>query len=303
LVGSRDLITVADAKAYQDLFISPNQDILFARPYGSEYYEFGTGANSLWDMTQSPNGYGGWALSSPTHNFVLEFNMSDGTGTDGASFDPLNPNDNREMRYYADILYNGAQFRGRDVQYFLSDDVNAYPHGLDSPHGLGNINHSSKTGYNIRKFQDESVAVAGGISPNRPYILYRLAEIYLNYAEAQYHLSQEIIASEYLNKVSTRARQPVISASGADLLEAIKKERRVELCFEGHNFFDERRWMKEDHLGFDIQGLTWTKATDGTMSFVEYKVVTRPWWEKHYYLPVPVSEVEKAPAMLQNYGY
>ncbi len=254
-------------------------------------------------MTQSPNGYGGWALSSPTHNFALEFNMNDGTGTDGPSFDPANPNDNREMRFYADILYNGAQFRGRDDQYYLSDDVNAYPHGMDSPEGLGNKQHSSKTGYNIRKFQDETVVVAGGISAKRPYILYRLAEIYLNYAEAQYHLGQEVIALEYLNKVSTRALQPTITASGADLLEAIKRERRVELSFEGHNFFDERRWMEEDHLGFDIKGHKWTKAADGTVSFVEYTVVTRPWWESHYYLPIPASEVEKAPSMVQNYGY
>ncbi|MFC2113372.1 RagB/SusD family nutrient uptake outer membrane protein [Bacteroidota bacterium] len=303
MVSARDLTSVTSAKEYQELFLSPNQDMLFVRPFGSEYYDFGTDANSLWDMTQSPNGYGGWALSSPTHNFTLEFNMSDGTGTDGASFDAANPNDNREMRYYADLLYNGAQFRGRDVQYFLSDSVEINPHGLDSPEGLGNAQHSSKTGYNIRKFQDETVDVAGGISAKRPYVLYRLAEIYLNYAEAQYHLGQEAIALEYLNKVSTRALQPVIAASGADLLEAIKRERRIELCFEGHNFFDERRWMEEGHLGFDIKGLKWTKAIDGTVSFVEYTVVTRPWWQSHYYLPIPSSEVEKAPSMLQNYDF
>lgn len=237
IVEGRDLIAVADAEEYQKLFLSPNQDILFARPYGSAYYDFGTDANSLWDQTQSPNGYGGWGLSSPTHNFALQFNMQDGSGTTSAAFDPLNPNANREMRYYANLLFNGAQFRGRDVQYYLSDDVNKFPHGLDSPEGIGNTSHSSKTGYNIRKFQDESVDVAGGISPQRPYILYRLAEIYLNYAEALYHIpGQEVVAREYLNKVSTRALQPEITASGDELLEAIKRERRVELCFEGHNF-------------------------------------------------------------------
>ena len=107
----------------------------------------------------SPNGYGGWGVSSPTHNFTLQFNMADGTGTsgDGSTFDPANPNTGREMRYYANLLFNGAQFRGRDVQYYLSDNPTAYPHGFDSPNGLGNAQHSSKTGYNIRKFQDESI--------------------------------------------------------------------------------------------------------------------------------------------------
>ena len=302
LVGARDLIAVGDATEYHNLFLAPNQDILFARAFSGAYYDFGTDANSLWNQTQAPSGYGGWALSSPTHNFALLFNMADGTSTDEAGYDPANPNDNREMRYYAYLNYNGAQFRGRDVQYYLSEDVNAYPHGLDSPEGLGNTGHSSKTGYNIRKFQDESVGLTD-ISPNRPFILYRLAEIYLNYAEAQYHLGEEAIAREYVSKISTRALQPMITASGAELLEAIKRERRIELAFEGHNFFDERRWMNEDHLGFDVKGLRWTKAVDGTVTNEEYTVVNRPWFEREYYLPIPASEVEKAPSMVQNFGY
>lgn len=303
MVGTRDLIAVNDADEYQKLFLSPNSDILFARPYGSEFYDFGTDANSLWDQTQSPNGYTGWALSSPTHNFALEFNMADGSTTADGTFDPANPNDNREMRYYSNLLFNGAEFRGRKVEYFLSEDVDVNPHGMDSPEGLGNTQHSSKTGYNIRKFQDESVPVAGGISSQRPYILYRLAEVYLNYAEAQYHLGDEGTAREFLNKISTRALQPEITASGEELLEAIRRERRVELCFEAHNFFDERRWMVEDHLGFDIKGLKWMKKIDGTLEFEEYTVVTRPYFEKHFYLPIPRTEIEKAPSMLQNSGY
>ncbi len=304
LVGARDLIAVADAKEYQEFFLSPNQDILFARPYGSQYYEFGTDANSLPDQCQAPNGYGGWALSSPTHNYALEYNMADGTTTENGTYDPQNPNANREMRYYANLLFQGADFRGRPVDYALAENPSPEtPHGLDSPQGGGNTLHSSKTGYNMRKFQDESVTVTGGISPNRPFILYRLAEIYLNYAEAQYHLGNEVEASTFLNKVSTRALQPEITAEGTELYEAIKRERRVELAFEMHNFYDERRWMEEEHLGFDLKGLKWTKKADGSLEFEEYTVVTRPWWDKHYYLPIPATEIEKAPALAQNYGY
>ncbi|BAX80563.1 RagB/SusD family nutrient uptake outer membrane protein [Labilibaculum antarcticum] len=304
LVGARDLISVADAKAYQELFLSPNEDILFARPYGSVYYDFGTDVNSLPDQTMSPSGYGGWALSSPTHNFTLQFNMADGTTTDEVTFDPANPNTGREMRYYADLNFNGAMFRGRDVQYYLAETPSVEtPNGLDSPEGLGNTGHSSKTGYNIRKFQDESLGGLTDISSQRPYILYRLSEVYLNYAEAQYHLGAESVARDFVSKISSRALQPAITATGEDLLEAIKRERRVELCFEGHNFFDERRWMNEAHLGFDIKGLTWTMATDGSLSFTENTVVTRPWFEREYYLPIPSTEIEKAPALLQNDGY
>lgn len=310
LVGGRDLIATPDATAYQALFLSPNADILFARPYGSEFYEFGTDVNSLWDKTQSPPGYDGWALSSPTHNFALQFNMADGTTTSeaGTSYDPVNPNDNREMRYYADLLFNGAEFRGREVQYWLAHDHASNDNavnGLDSEKtNIGNFRHASKTGYNIRKFQDESVDVTGGISTNRPRILYRLAEIYLNYAEAQYHLGNEAEARTYVNKISSRALQPEITASGIELYEAIKRERRVELCFEMHNFFDERRWMEKDHLGFDIQGLLWEKDAVGNINHTGvYTVVNRPFYVKHYYLPIPNSEIEKAPAVEQNTGY
>ncbi|NJB82715.1 RagB/SusD family nutrient uptake outer membrane protein [Wenyingzhuangia aestuarii] len=303
-VGDRDLISVANAKQYNNLFLAPNDDILFARPFGSDLFGFGTDVNSLPDQTQSPSGYGGWALSSPTHNFTLEFNMEDGTDTSTGTYDPLNPNDNREMRYYANILYNGAQFRGRDVQYFLSDDPTVNPHGLDSPEGLGNQLHSSKTGYNIKKFQNESTTTLTETTAGRPYILYRLAEVYLNYAEAMYHVGGGVAeAQKYVSKVSTRALQPAITSVGAELLEDIKRERRVELCFEGHNFFDERRWMNTAHLGFDIKGLKWTKAASGVLSFNEETVVTRPWFDKMYYLPIPQDEINKVSTLVQNSGY
>lgn len=303
LYGSRDLIAVKDASDYQSLFLSANEDIIFARPYSSDYYEFGTDVNTLPDMCQTPNGYGGWGLSTPTLNFVMEFNMADGTTTSGESYSADDPNANREMRYYANLNFNGSLFRGREIEYFLSEDNTIVPDGLDSPGGLGNVLHSSKTGYNIRKFQDESLTSLTDISASRPYILYRLAEIYLNYAEAMFHVGQEDVARTYVNKVSSRALQPDITASGDELLEAIKRERRVELCFEGHNFFDERRWMNEAHLGFDVHGLAWTKSLDGTLSHQEYTIMTRPWWDKQYYLPIPSTEVEKAPSILQNDGY
>lgn len=302
MVGDKPLASVSTVEEYRNLFLSNHEDILFSRPFGATIYDFGTDVNSLPNQTQAPSGYGGWALSSPSHNYALLYNMADGSSTSDAGYDPMNPNENREMRYYANLNFNGADYRGRDVQYYLSEDVNVHPHGLDSPEGLGNALHSSKTGYNIRKFQDESVGLTD-TSPGRPYILYRLAEIYLNYAEAQYHLGNESIARTYLNRSVERALQPAITASGTDLLEAIKHERRIELAFEGHNFFDERRWMNTENLGFDLKGLKWTKNIDGSVTPEEYIVVTRPWFERQYYLPIPLQEIEKAPSVQQNAGY
>ena len=306
LVGGRDLITVANATEYQKLFLSSNNDILFARPYGSLYAEMANDINTLPDQAQSPSGYGGWGLVSPSLEFALEFNMADGTTTATGTYNAAKPNDNREMRYYANLTYQGAMFRGRAVDYALADvPSTTTPNGLDSPKGLGNVLHSSKTGYNIRKFQDENLTSLTDFSAGRPYILIRLAEVYLNYAEALYQVGgQENLAKTYLNKVSTRALQPAITASGAALYTAIQRERRIELCFEGHNFFDERRWMVQDHIGgYDINGLKWTKAADGTLNHTVYKVITRPWFAYRYYLPIPQTEIDKAPALEQNFGY
>ncbi|WP_136482003.1 RagB/SusD family nutrient uptake outer membrane protein [Cognatitamlana onchidii] len=307
--GSKDLISVNNATDYQNLFLSVNEDIIFARPFGT-LYDFGTDVNSLPGQTQTPPGYGGWGLSSPTHNFALEFDMADGSATigDSSTYDPDNPSDNREMRFYANLLYQGAEFRGRPVDYAVSRNHPTIPHGLDSRRGTlagseGNPLHWSKTGYNIRKFQDEATPLVTDAVPGRPYILYRLAEMYLNYAEAQAELGNDAEARTYLNKITARALKPAVTASGEELKEAIKHERRLELCFEGHNFFDERRWMNPERLGFDVRGLLWTKERDGSLTSREWTVVTRPWYDKQYYLPIPQSEIEKAPALLQNAFY
>ncbi|OEJ99032.1 carbohydrate-binding protein SusD [Flavivirga aquatica] len=314
-VNARDLTPVSTAKDYQDLFLTEsNPDILFARAFGNVLYDNSALAATLPNQALGPKGDEGWGLSTPTHNFVQLFNMADGTTTSeaGTSYDPSVPNDNRELRYYADILYNGAPFRGRNIEYFKSTiDGDSGNNGLDTDDTSkpGNFRHFSKTAYNIRKFQDESVGVAD-ISPDRPFIIYRLAEIYLNYAEAMYHVGDEVEARTFLNKVSTRAMQPEITKSGAELLEAIKRERRIELCFERHNFFDERRWMNEAHLGgYDEKGLQWTKQVDGSLTFeivdADPNNPTRPFFERHYYLPIPQAEIDRVGVDVfdQNFGY
>ena len=308
LVGGRDLISTPNAKAYQELFLSENQDILFARPFGGSVFGFGTDVTTQPDNAQSPRGFDGWGLSTPLHNYTLIYNMNDGNTTDSPSYDTANPYENREMRFYANINYQGAIFRGRPIDYSISVDNTVVPDGLDSfsqdQQTLGNFRHGSTTGYAMRKFQNEALGTdVKQASPGRPYIIYRLAEIYLNYAEASFRAGDEETARRYVSRVSERALQPAITASGPELLEAIKRERRVELAFEGHNFFDERRWLNEDNLGFDVQGLRWAKDLDENVSFEEFTIETRPFDQKQYYLPIPQSETNRTEALIQNVGY
>ncbi|MEP1343804.1 MAG: RagB/SusD family nutrient uptake outer membrane protein, partial [Ekhidna sp.] len=132
LVGDRDLISTPNAKAYQELFLSANEDILFARPFGGSVFGFGTDVTTQPDNAQSPRGFDGWSLSTPLHNYTLVYNMEDGSTTDSPSYDAANPYENREMRFYANINYQGANFRGRPIDYAISVDNTVVPDGLDS---------------------------------------------------------------------------------------------------------------------------------------------------------------------------
>lgn len=315
------LIQVTDAKAYQELFLHPNVNILFARPFNSSYATFDTQIYTLPDKAQSPCGYNGWGLSDPTQNMVDAFRMNNGKAiTDpNSGYDEKKRYENRDMRFYADILYNGSSFRGREVEFF-----NYGKDGLNSILNPDMSKHYNKTGYCMRKFQDETIDFDVEMSADRPYISFRLAEMYMNYAEAMYHLGNENVAREYASKVAQRAHQPAITSSGEQLLDDIKNECQIEFCFEGHRYYDLRRWMDVDHLSGNIRGIKCAyvdafgnevKPTydaeekliipDGAM--LKYTVIPkleyRPWKDAYYYLPIPYTEIEKADKLEQNFGY
>lgn len=297
------LIEVDNWEEYQKMFLSPSSEIIFGRPYPSDYGNFNRDLNTLPDKAHSPNGYNGWATSTPTQNIVWDFKMANGKRIDepDSGYDPNNPYEGRDPRFYANIVYNGCYYRGRNAEFFL-------PGGLDSRDGILPF-HYNGTGYNIRKFMDESIDFDKTGSPNRPYIIFRLAEIYLNYAEAQYHLGNEDIAREYVNKVCNRVNMPNIETSGEQLLKDIKTEREIELIFEGHRFKDLRRWMDVSELEEDCMGIEWNKlnengelSVNGTLVGTIIKVEERKFVPSAYYLPIPQSEIEKS-NLQQNFGY
>ena len=130
----------------------------------------------------------------------------------------------------------------------------------------------------------------------------------LNYSEALYNLGEEELAREYLNMVRTRTsvEMPAISDSGDELLKSIQQERRIELVFESHRYFDIRRWKiapevinSVDRLKMDIQKNEDTGKKYYSVSFFQ----PRHFHERNYLLPIPQSEIEKNAALKQNPGY
>ena len=284
---------------YRDMFFDvTNDEYIFAKEY-SETYSHWAGRN-----TASP-GDGGFGFATPTQNMVDAYETIDGeipildtkTGevNPNSIYDPKNPYKNRDPRFYDCIYYNGStSIEGRVVE--------TYQDGADMQ-----TQDMTLTGYYLRKFVDESEPVSESYHYTMPYPFFRLAEIYLNYAEAEYHLGNEDVAREYVNKVRARksVNMPPIDETGSTLLERIYHERQIELAFEGHRFFDLRRWRIADKN--PLYGLIINKTEDG-FSYERFMVSLASretdWKDAFFLLPIHYQEIQKSNNSLeQNPGY
>lgn len=272
------------AKDYRSLFLEDNKEIIFKREY--------TKANGhRMNLFNSPNGYDGWGGNCPLQNIVDDYEMKL-TGKkpveEGSGYDPKYPYQGRDPRFYASILYNGAMYRGRPVEVFI-------PKGKDSSQGdIGSWN-TSLTGYYLYKFMDENQSLSE--TNTQPWIFFRLAEFYLNYAEAEFYLGNEEECRDAINKVRNResVKMPPVTESGDQLLEKLRNERRIELAFENHRYFDLRRWrIAEIYENIDAKGIEVVKKDDGTFNYNPITVLERKFLPQHYLLPIPRSEIIKS---------
>ncbi len=302
-------------KNYQQIFLdntSANNEVLFAR--------MGTASNvgenlSSVEQYNFPNGYGGWGGSCPLQELVDDYEVvKNGVAS---KFDwnkpdeAANPYANRDPRFYASIFYDGAKWQDRDVQTYWDVDANGKETGTggkDSKYGVDSWN-TSPTGYYMKKFMDESYVGNSWNFPAKNWIWLRVAELYLNKAEALYHTGDEQGAKDALNAVRKRAGMPNITSSGTQLLADIKHERRIELAFEEHRYFDTRRWKDAPKdLGREIHAILIKKYPDGHKT---YEVSTlrssvggkRIYDNKMNWLPIMKSERDKNPNLKQNPGY
>lgn len=284
---------------YGSLFLSEdNNESIFSR-----YYVTGARHVCL-EIAYGPNGYGGWGGVTPFQNLVDAYEMSNGLPIDDPSsgYDDQNPYVNRDPRFYATILYDGAEYRGRAVETFT-------PGGKDSKDGSSNWN-TSKTGYYLKKWMDDNNPIdnpwnVAGLQP-WPYIRY--AEVLLNYAEAQNEaVGPDQSVYDAIDQIRERAGMPDLAEglSQDEMRERIRNERQVELAFEEHRYYDVRRWMTADDVE-NTPGYGVKITKDGT-TYTYEKVVAlsgRAFETKHYWLPIPRSEILASDGLLeQNSGY
>ncbi len=280
---------------YSDIWnVKRNSEVILDRAFLAKLFE------QQIDLENTPNGYGGWGGNWPTLDLIEDYETTKGLlPKDDPDFDPNNPNVNRDPRLTASILVSDAMWKGRPVEPWT-------PGGKDSRDGL-NPWCATVTGYYVKKFMQESVmpnyyAVTG----DQHWNFFRLGEIYLNYAEAMYHVGNEAVAREYVNKIRKRksVNMPEITETGDVLYKRIQHERRIELAFEEHRFWDVRRWkiaMEIENKPF--RGVDITKNADGSYTYTEKVLENKLFLEQHYWHPIPRSEREKNDQLVQNPGY
>ncbi len=305
-----DLTTVslvASADEYGNMFSGDNsKEIILAR-YFTQTNNQGWGVN-LWLYS---NGYGGWNTTTPTQDLVDDYELANGkVPSDPTSgYDDQDPYVDRDPRFYESILFNGAAFKDQTYDFYV-DVNNVAQSGKDSPQGLSKHN-VSRTGYSFRKYteEDKPAEGSGENTLTNPFIIFRLAEFYLNYAEAEIALGNEGEARTAINAVRTRVGMPAITIeTGAALVERYRRERRIELVLEDHRFFDIRRWK----IGPEVLDKQVTKVdvnrNGAVMQYIYGELPTtldnRNWNDKLYFLPIPFIEIQRSNGKLtQNPGY
>lgn len=321
------------SKNYANLFLSKqNPEDIFVRFFLQKTDESWDGYNP--GLYNNPNGYHGWGSNTPIGQMVDSYEMIDGSKFSWSNpAHAAKPYENRDPRFYASINYEGAVWRPRPADVTNMDPegriqtgfwditeggtVKKTIPGLDTRKGPIEDWNGTYTGYYLRKFIDPTVN-AQYVKQDHPWRFMRYTEVLLNYAEACIGLGQEGEAREYINMIRKRAGMPEVNESGQALVERYRNERRVELAFEDHRFFDVRRWMiapqsLENAKGVDIRYRVEASATGGANSYYELRknvpvaptfrvidIQERAWRDRAYFMPIKLDEINRNNKLIQN---
>lgn len=235
---------------------------------------------------------------------------------------------NREPRFYAWIgFHNGyaelSMYDSKDTgdksikdgsdKVILLKMRNEDPHGR-SPKGSVLSAHYSETGYLNKKFVNPAF---GKTQMVYAFPIFRVAELYLNYAEALVELNRLDEAKVQLNEVRKRAgipdvdtawdtysKHPGYQNTKEGLREIVRREKQIEFYLEGHRFWDVRRWMIADKvLNEKAMGLDITQNTDVGFFVPKEIPYPRSFDKSQYFMPISMKEVDKLPQMTQNPFY
>ena len=312
LVDSAEKQGKALAATYDCLWAANNytdkkatQEILFYRSVAD--------ANTL-EKANFPVGLEGCnGGNCPTQDLVDAYEMqSTGKGIkeEDSGYDAQNPYTGRDPRFELTICHNET----KRWPNWASEPIYTYQGGANALP----LNGGTPTGYYLKKLLNAAVDTrpATANTMKHSWVIFRMGEAYLNYAEAvfQYFKSQgradaadatsaefPVSARELASKTRLRSKMKAMPAgmSNADFWAKYQNERRVELAFEGHRFWDVRRWKEGAKYFSKITEMHITKNEDGTYTYTP-KTVNRVWDEKFNFFPIPQSDIMKNPNLDQS---
>lgn len=280
-----------------------------AYPYASIPHVWNCGESptqELVDCFEMKNGALPVTYNDDTHTSVT---VTPEAAALGYSEDPGgDPYSNRDARFYNNILYNGAVY---GIPYNCEEPyvIETFVGGRN---GFNDIisqeTQRSCTGYYQCKDTQVKYWGPGGGSGKEEthWVFFRLAEFYLNAAEAYCELGELDKAIDALNHVRERALQPKIedvpgfSKTYEFLMPRIRNERRVELCMEGWRFHDQRRWKILSETNRFVTGMRITKDDDGKFVYTRKKIRDyNSWTDKYLIMPIPLEDAKKMAGMTQ----
>ncbi len=205
--------------------------------------------------------FNGWDAIFPSQSMVIDYEMANGKKIfeEGSGYDPTKPYEGRDPRFYKTIASPWCNYPNTDNSGYHDNvlDLSLYYQGVtrdDFAEGKTEPDFSSKSkhmwnatnhlGLNLMKWYIPTEPITEAQTGSVLYPWFRLAEIYLNYAECAYMTGNEALCREYINKVRARedVQMPAVTESGESLWDRLVNERRVEFAFEYFRYFDVRRW-------------------------------------------------------------
>lgn len=222
---------------------------------------------------------------------------------------------NKDPRFYATLYTQGTEWLGNKLDFHkgirLSNGTIQLEGAVDGIPAKGDQDYDG-TCIGFMKYLDEShdnIHGAGGDYPDsdQDWQIFRYAEILLNYAEAAFELGNTDGALTAINQIRNRAGIAVLTSISRD---KIRHERRVELAWEGHRYWDLRRWrIATTELSKWWSGIQYildvetgkyqikvVEKIDGTSNVPQFR-------QENYYFPITPSRVANNPNLVENPGY
>ena len=269
----------------------------------------GRGASNTFEMAHYPIGVENASSGNcPSQSLVDQYEYQDNGQTFAQRYpgsidlDQVNPYEGLDPRFALTVVKNGDEWPSNGAQKKI---IETFYGGFNASPKYG----ATSTGYYLKKYVDGAAVTTADnqVTRRHTWIIFRLGEFYLDYAEAVYNATGDandktygMSANEAINVLRKRAdvNMPEFTENGAEWVERYERERLVELAFENHRFWDVRRWKKGSQYFKEVQ----VAQISATMQLTR-STVKRQWDDKYYFYPIPQTENKKNPNLGQNPGW